>query len=60
MEGEEVSWVVLLWHFEGLLKWDFSTHVAITGLEEEDLPIVVLEQTMDEKCIAWKGYSNMN
>jgi hypothetical protein len=60
MEGGEVSWVVVLWLIEGLLKWDFSTPVSINGLEEEEPPMVVLEDTIFEKCIGWKGYSNMN
>jgi hypothetical protein len=55
VEGEEVAWVVVLWPVEGLLKWDFSTPVAITSLEEEEPPIVVLADTMVEKYTAWKG-----
>jgi hypothetical protein len=39
-EGEEVAWVVMSWVVEGLLKWGFSTHVAIIGLEEEDHPLL--------------------
>ena len=49
VEGGEVSWVVLLWPIEGLLKWDFSTPIAITSLEEEEPSIVVLEDSMVEK-----------
>jgi hypothetical protein len=45
----------LLWVVEGLLKWDFSTLVAITGLEEEEPPIVVLAYPMVEKHTTWKG-----
>jgi hypothetical protein len=54
-EGEEVAWVLVLWPIEVLLKWDFSTLVVITGLEEEGPPMVLLEYTMAEKYIAWKG-----
>jgi hypothetical protein len=50
-----VSWVVV-----GLLKWDFSTLVAIVSLEEEEPPIVVLVYPMVEKNITEKGWSNMN
>jgi hypothetical protein len=57
MEGGEVAWVDMLWLVEGLLKWDFSTPIAITGLEEEEPPIVVLEETIANKYIAWKGLS---
>jgi hypothetical protein len=45
----------VLWVVEGLLKWDFSTSISIIGLEEEKPPMVVLENTMAEKYIAWKG-----
>jgi hypothetical protein len=54
-EGEEVAWVVVSWDVEGLLKWDFSTHVSIASLEEEEPPIVVLAYPMVENNIAWKG-----
>jgi hypothetical protein len=54
VEGGEVSWVVLLWPVEGLLKWDLCTPNFRTGLEGEETPMVVLEDTMDEKYIAWK------
>jgi len=54
-EGEEFAWVVVSWIVKGLLNWDFSTPIAIVGLEEEEPPIVVLEYSMVEKHIAWKG-----
>jgi hypothetical protein len=54
-EGGEVTWVVVSWVVEGLLKWDFSTLVFIASLEEEEPPIVVLEYPMVENNIAWKG-----
>jgi len=60
MEGGEFSWVDVLWHVEGLLKWDFSTPISITSLEEEEPPIVVLAYPMVENHTSYKGYSNMN
>jgi hypothetical protein len=60
VEWEEVAWVVVLWPLEGFLKLDLSTPIYRTGLEGEDPSMVVLEDTMDKKYTAWKGYSNMN
>jgi hypothetical protein len=60
MEEEEFVWEVVSWPIEGLLKWYFSTPIAITGLEEEGVPIFALECTMAERNTTWKGYSSMN
>jgi hypothetical protein len=58
--GGGFAWKVVLWHVEGLLKWDFSTLFVVIGSEEEEPPMVVLANTMAENYTAWKGYSNMN
>jgi hypothetical protein len=39
-EGEGVGWLVVSWAVEGLLKWDFSTPISITSLEEEEPPLL--------------------
>jgi hypothetical protein len=45
----------MLWHVEGLLRWDFTTLVSITDLEEEVPSIIVLIENMFEKYTTWKG-----
>ena len=57
---KEVAWVVMSYPIGALLQQDFSTPVAINGLEEADPPIVVSAYPMVEKQITWKGQSNMN